>query len=297
MKLRSLLVAFVLSSSFAGAACSDDGVLTAPRSNGTDDDDSDDDDGDDDSDDDFPGADGGRADAGGGLPAIDGGPTSDGGAQWSDLEGLEGAALKAALFDRIKGHTSLGYDGARDALLGRAEIDAINGKLECVYTGLQVSPDGTRVPNGFNTEHTWPQSQGAETEPARSDLHHLFAVEESINNARANHPFGKVSCLHGGGTACSYMAGGSALGTRAAGGTAFEVRPAKRGDVARAHFYFSVRYGIAIAADEEADLRAWNAEDVVDAWEVARNDAIEKKQKNRNPFVDRPDFVVKITDF
>ncbi len=50
-------------------------------------------------------------------------------------------------------------------------------------------------------------------------------------------------------------------------------------------------------AMQEAALRAWNDSDPPDALEQARNDAIEGYQKNRNPFVDRPDFVAKISDF
>ncbi|MFZ5949748.1 MAG: endonuclease, partial [Candidatus Rifleibacteriota bacterium] len=38
-------------------------------------------------------------------------------------------------------------------------------------------------------------------------------------------------------------------------------------------------------------------EDPVDEEEKARNDRIENIQHNRNPFVDRPDFVDQISDF
>ena len=36
---------------------------------------------------------------------------------------------------------------------------------------------------------------------------------------------------------------------------------------------------------------------MVDEGELRRNDAIEHVQKNRNPFVDHPEFVEKIADF
>ena len=38
-------------------------------------------------------------------------------------------------------------------------------------------------------------------------------------------------------------------------------------------------------------LLEWHAKYPVEAWEVARNDAVCAKQGNRNPFVDKPDLV------
>lgn len=220
---------------------------------------------------------------------------SDGGA-YAAIESLSDTALRNALKTMVAGHTSLGYDGARDVMLGvTGNFDVQGGMLECIYTGRKVAPDGTRTPNGFNTEHTWPQSMGASTEPARSDLHHIFPVDESANNARGNNPFADTDCS---GASCSFDTGGSQLGPLSGGATiVWEVRPARRGDVARGMFYFAVRYDKNLDAMQEAALRAWNDSDPPDALEQARNDAIEGYQKNRNPFVDRPDFVAKISDF
>ena len=44
-------------------------------------------------------------------------------------------------------------------------------------------------------------------------------------------------------------------------------------------------------------LRGWNLADPPDDLERGRNAAIEKLQNNRNPFVDRPDFVDRISDY
>ncbi len=38
-------------------------------------------------------------------------------------------------------------------------------------------------------------------------------------------------------------------------------------------------------------LLQWHKEDPVDAFEVARNQSIYEAQNNRNPFVDKPEFV------
>ena len=77
----------------------------------------------------------------------------------------------------------------------------------------------------------------------------------------------------------------------------FEVRKEQRGDTARAKFYFSMRYKKSIGPKEESVLRRWNDEDPVDAREMTRNDGIEEVQKNRNPFVDHPEFISQISDF
>jgi hypothetical protein len=217
------------------------------------------------------------------------------GVSYDSVVNLEGPALRTGLYTLIKGQRALGYDRARDAIFTNKAF-LTNGKVECNYTGRLVSPDGSRIPGGFNTEHTWPQSLGAKSDPAKSDLHHLFPADGSANSARGNHPFGIAKCMHDA-TACTFEVGGSGLGKDTAGTPVFEVRNEKRGNVARAMFYFSVRYQLPIPEREETTLRAWHAEDPVDAPEMARNDAVEKLQNNRNPFVDHPEFVARITDF
>lgn len=221
---------------------------------------------------------------------------------YDDIAGLSGDAFKSAIYDRIKNHRSLGYNGARRVMFARTANNFVNGEglLECVYTGRKVQPTGSTAVGGFNTEHSWPQSMGAGSEPAKSDLHHLFPVDSHANSVRGNWPFGEPWCAQdptGASGHCSFGEGGSFMGKDAAGRNVFEVRTSKRGDIARAHFYFSIRYNQRIPQGEETILRAWNTEDPVDAIELQRNAAIQAVQNNRNPFVDRPDFIAKITDF
>jgi endonuclease I len=216
---------------------------------------------------------------------------------YEEMAQLEGNALREALHRFVANHQKLGYDRARDVLFGSPAFFGPDGKIECNYTGRRVRPDGTRTPGGFNTEHTWPQSIGASREPAKSDLHHLFPVDGVANGSRGNHPFGTATCLHDDSMHCSFEKAGSALGKNDRGKWVFEVRKQKRGDVARAMFYFAVRYEHSIPDDEESELRAWHEEDPVDEGEIKRNDAVEALQKNRNPFVDHPEFVAKLADF
>jgi endonuclease I len=72
---------------------------------------------------------------------------------------------------------------------------------------------------------------------------------------------------------------------------------AHRGNVARAMFYFSIRYNHKLDSAQESALKQWHKADPVDACEKKRNEGICKLQGNRNPFIDRPDFVDKISDF
>ena len=85
----------------------------------------------------------------------------------------------------------------------------------------------------------------------------------------------------------------------------FEPRPSRRGDVARAIFYFYVRYAstnpdstsLANFNREEATLRQWAIQDPVDDYERGRNDVIYLVQRNRNPFIDDPALLERIADF
>jgi len=214
------------------------------------------------------------------------------------IEHLRDGALQSALFVLMKGQTALGYTKAREAIFTVAGggVDVVGGFVECVYTGKQVQADGTTAPGGFNTEHSWPKSEGADVEPAKSDLNHLFPSDASANSYRGSLPFGVTDCAAKG--SCTWSVGGSMIGPIVGGAAkVFMVRPAMQGDIARAHFYFSVRYGQPIPAAEELWLRLWNVADLPDARERDRAAAIEGLQSKRNPFVDRPDFVEQISDF
>ena len=225
----------------------------------------------------------------------DGGDSSvPGDDPWKDLSG---SALVAALTQATSStHAGKTYDEARDFMYGIAGpgVDVHGGIVECIYTGITATADGTRTPGTINTEHSWPRSDGAAVFPREGDLHHLFPTDTTANSQRGNLPFGNTTCVASG---CPWDQGGSELGVDSTGTTVFEVRPAYRGDIARAHFYFSVRYSLAIPASEESVLRQWNAEDPPSQVERTRNDAIEAVQGNRNPFVDYPQLSARISDF
>lgn len=181
-------------------------------------------------------------------------------------------------------YTSLGYTGARDRMY--ATIDNVGGTVTCVYTGRTAEFTTRSGANAasFNCEHTWPQSFFGSREPEKSDIHHLFPTYSYANTQRSNLPFGYV-------TSASWTEGGSKRGS-----DVFEVRPEHRGNTARAMFYFALRYGnVANFLTQQEDiLRDWSENDAPDNAERARNDAIQTLQKNRNPFVDHPEFLDRI---
>lgn len=206
-------------------------------------------------------------------------------------EGLTDSALEQALRDDHQGHVSLGYDRARDEMF--SNVDNHDGSVECVYTGqtIQTSSSADAYAQDFNTEHTWPQSRGAENEPAKSDMHHLFPTTATSNTRRSANYFGDVTGN------VSWSEGGSKLGENSSGHVAFEPRDQHKGNVARALFYFAVMYQGDIPAHEEDVLRQWHTQDPVDAAERARNQAVAGAQNSRNPFIDRPDLVERVGDF
>lgn len=184
-----------------------------------------------------------------------------------------------------KGYKNLGYTGARDAMYG--SIDNVNGKVECVYTG-RVATFNSRSganSNSFNCEHTWPQSLFNQNEPERADIHHLFPTDVNANGKRSNYPFGAVS-------SASWTEGGSKLG-----GGVFEPRDAQKGDCARAMLYFAIRYQnySSFLTKQETVLRSWAKTYAPSQQSINRNNAIFNYQKNRNPFVDYPELLDRIT--
>jgi hypothetical protein len=163
-----------------------------------------------------------------------------------------------------------------------------------------VGPMKIPTNNIMNTEHTWPQSKGSRGEPMRGDLHHLFPTDSRANSARGNFIFGEVSGRDATSSCPASQAGFvynplTGLKTDMRG---FEPPEEHRGNIARALFYFSSKYRMRISETEEIYLRRWHKEDPVDEEEIKRNDAIQKTpQGNRNPYIDFPNLVDRISNF
>lgn len=212
---------------------------------------------------------------------------------YQGAEGMQGQGLLQSLNQIVARHVDLGYSQGRDIMFGEVDDYQNNDVIECTYTqrrleGVTNRTTAYRNGQGLNTEHTWPKSKGASGGPAKSDLHHLFPTDIDTNSKRSSFPFGEV--VH-----VEYQNGGSKLGRNAQGQTVFEPRDDHKGNVARALFYFYTVYGRRASTAnfrvEEPVLHQWHQQDPVDAEEQMRNNKIFQHQKNRNPYIDRPEFV------
>lgn len=216
---------------------------------------------------------------------------------YSSTQNLSEEALKQALTTKLaQGYTSLGYNTARDKMFMEIDNWRVNGRgastntTQCVYTGRMVTGYASRSaaqnsPNNLNTEHTWPQSKFNSSEPMLSDVHHLFVTDATANSERGNNPFAMVASP-------DWSVGGSK-----SNGSVFEVRDEQKGRTARAMLYFVVRYGNQgdfLTAQQENVLRQWALQFAPDSIDRRRNNDVFAVQKNRNPFVDHPEFLERI---
>lgn len=145
--------------------------------------------------------------------------------------------------------------------------------------------DGIVDKDGMNAEHGWPQGYFDRAYPMKSDLHHIFPTFITSNSARANLRYMVVE------KPVYSTSNGTKMDSEG-----FEPADSVKGDVARAMFYFVVRY-------YDRDIRSgmnyrnfwvnnvpmfleWNRMDPPDANERRRNELISRFQGNRNPFVD-----------
>lgn len=182
----------------------------------------------------------------------------------------------------------------------------------------------------YNREHSIPKSWWGKTEDMRySDLIHLVPTDGYVNNIRGNYAFGEVSSssysyklesrTDGYGNVIqnvgySKLGTGKAIDGKTAPTTVFEPDDQYKGDFARIYYYFATRYGVnnllatsgdggkmfSTSTDDyltpygRALLNKWHVQDPVSEKETTRNDAVQTIQKNRNPFVDHPEWADKI---
>ena len=221
---------------------------------------------------------------------------------------LSGETLRTWLQDNWhKGkHNDLGYNEARRAMYSFIDVGT-DGMVTGVYTGFKQASKDTTFLNPINAEHTIPQSWFNRKPPMKSDLHHLFPTHKDVNSARSNSPFGEID---DDATEKWYIASGAGLKkithipateidsySESRGGKIFEPREDHKGNLARAAYYFYTMYpdsagDITKLANKDV-LFQWHLDDPVDDAEKIRNDRIEQKQGNRNPYIDHPEIVAR----
>jgi endonuclease I len=230
-----------------------------------------------------------------------------------------GYILKTQLYNIIKSHTDNGYAGLyttyqtsdidnfyeNDGTILDMYSEKPTGTDPYNYTSGSTQRCGTYSAEGdcYNREHIIPQSVFNSAAPMVSDAHFITPTDGKVNGIRSNYPHGTVASastttLNGGKLGSSSVAGYT--------GTVFEPINEFKGDIARIYFYFATRYENTVSTypypmfDGSSNkvfttaflnmLLAWNAQDPVNAREIARNNAIYTRQNNRNPFIDHPEY-------
>ncbi len=245
-------------------------------------------------------------------------PTPAGVQYFSDIgSGLDNLALVAALYTKLSSdHVSISFDGlfaAYETLdTGRGGCAGISDfySSKC-WTPEEACGNFAQEGDCFNREHSWPKSWwGGGTGPDQhEDLVAVIPADGYVNGLRADDPLGEVVSANYSSSNGSMRGLCNVPGTEP-GSRCFEPPDNLKGDFARIYFYMAVRYegeftccdevavqGADIVLWQETMLRQWHATDTVDIDERDRNERLFDIQKNRNPFVDYPDFVDRIADF
>lgn len=218
--------------------------------------------------------------------------------------GDSGQSLLQKVALEFRPSRTLSYKKARDLMY--SNLDNEDGKVFGIYTNFQVSVDSDSSNprqdaflsgRGINAEHVWPQSKGA-TGQAKSDLHHLFPSKVAVNGDRGNNPFAEIMDSQ---TRRWYRDSQKLQRiprtnideySESTSGF-FEPREDKKGDVARAMFYFYTMYkSKADSTDsrffnrQRSTLCQWNELDPLSNEEVIRSHMISQSlQNNENPFI------------
>jgi deoxyribonuclease-1 len=196
---------------------------------------------------------------------------------FSNLQAGENTALIAKIREEmIRTHHPINYQMANDILF--TKLDNHNQIICSVYSPKNcIETNAVPSPKLMNVEHTWPQSEGANGD-AKSDLHHIFITDSPTNSIRSSLPFCDVVTE-------KWTNGFSKRGMSKFNDHCFEPPASHKGDVARALFYFAVRYDKKMDEHQEYFLKIWNKMDPVSNEEILRNNEIQKFQGNTNPFI------------
>ena len=215
---------------------------------------------------------------------------------------LSGNELRIALHNLIKGHTQYDYTALWGALKYTDEDPANTNNVILIYSGKSISKNATGGGvDDWNREHVWAQSRGGfdTSIGPGTDMHHVRPEDATINSTRNNLDFDWGGVPVAESPNCKYDE------------DSWEPRDEVKGDVARMLFYMDVRYegdngeldlqlvdivGSTVSGTigKLSTLLAWHMQDPPDAFEKHRNDVIYNYQKNRNPFIDHPEWVVKL---
>jgi len=214
--------------------------------------------------------------------------------------GLNGT-LRQALTTLVHPSGWYSYSGTSSSDLGgilqHADADPTNSS-NMIYFYTRNSDTKVKAGSTWNREHCWPQANSNGnwgTGGAGADLLHIRPTYYATNSARGNYKYGDASgsyLVHSG-TGLEY----------AKKGNYFEPLPANKGDCARIIMYVWTAYKNQYSTLPEITsifssydtMMLWHINDAPDALEGSRNNYSQNsKQKNRNPFVDHPEYAWQI---
>lgn len=236
---------------------------------------------------------------------------------------LNGNALKAALkiIASPANYNAYSYANTYNPLRAIYEDPANTANVLLVYSGTSLGktvnyfPGGPSADSSWSREHVWPDSYGLDPDnvnpgstggdagPDFTDLFNLRPCLQTLNNQRSNRIYDFTSgtpTIPALAPQCSYDT------------DSWQARPEERGDLARSILYMATRYDGTDANTVDLEvaetsaigqfrfaklstLLRWHEEDPVSLEERGRNQLIfTTYQRNRNPFIDHPEFAARI---
>lgn len=227
---------------------------------------------------------------------------------YDSLDGKSGEALKNAIHDLTFAHTVLSYNSLWNYFPETDCYPDDRSKVWDMYSDNNYYFSNTW---SMNREHSVPKSwwapSGQNTNtalyPSYTDIMHLYPSDADANSAKYYWPLGEVSRT-------TFNNGVTKVGTPKTGqgggaGYVFEPDDRYKGDFARTYFYMACTYQhytwrttFMFTNNDWKTFNSWSVDllcrwarnDAVSDKEVDRNNAVQKCQNNRNPFIDIPEL-------
>ena len=227
---------------------------------------------------------------------------------YNSLDGKSGQALKNAIHDLTLQHTVLSYNSLWTYF---RDTDSYPDNPNRVWDMYSDKFYFFTSSYGMNREHSLPKSwwapsgQNSNTDlyPSYTDIMHLYPADADANTAKYYWPLGEVSRVN-------FNNGVTKVGTPKTGqgggaSEVFEPDDRYKGDFARTYFYMACtyqhyrwRHTFMLNNDDWKSLNEWSVDllcrwarnDAVSDKEVDRNEAVQRCQNNRNPFIDIPEL-------
>ena len=228
---------------------------------------------------------------------------------YNSLDGKSGEALKEAIHNLALRHTTLSY-GSLWIYFAETDCQADDpSKVWDMYSNkTYYFRGGTSGVYGMHKEHSMPKSWWGGYDETQgyagyTDINHLYPSDGDANMAKSNYPLGEVSSAYfdNGVT----RVGSPKTGQGGGSNSVFEPDDRYKGDFARTYFYmacayqhYTWRYTYMMTNNSWKTFNEWSIDllcrwarnDAVSDKEMARNDAVQKHQDNRNPFIDFPEL-------